>query len=85
MLTLLTLAHKYSSLCDIYMSTMSAEREASISPLNTIQSQFLPLPIQAAHLPKIHFNIILLSLPRFIKWMFTKRFSHQNYVCISYV
>ena len=46
---------------------------SQINPLHTLQSNLF----------KIHFNIILLSMPKSSKWYLSFRFPHQNPVCIS--
>jgi len=46
---------------------------SQINPLHTLQSNLF----------KIHFNIILPSMPKSSKWYLSFRFPHQNPVCIS--
>jgi len=48
-----------------------------------ILSQINPLPTLQSNLFKIHFNIILPSMPKSSKWYLSFRFPHQNPVCIS--
>jgi hypothetical protein len=52
-------------------------------PLVPILSQMHPVLTCAPYFPKIHFNIMLLSMPRFPECL-SYKFSNQNAVCISH-
>jgi len=52
-------------------------------PLVPIPIQMHPVHTFLPYFPKIHFNIIFPSTPRYSEWSLPFRFSDQNVVCIS--
>jgi hypothetical protein len=48
-------------------------------------SQIISVHATPSYVLKIHFNITLLSTPRFFKWSSSLRSHHQNSLCTSYV
>ena len=60
-----------------FITAFTRDRHLSLSWARSIQS------LPSSHLSKIHFDIVLPSMPGFSKWFPSLSFPHQNPVCTS--